>query len=277
MALWKLATKAARISTDDPEEFRATLVEHLEDLRDRILRAVLLLAGGWVAGWFLEPGLYEFLNNLIRRSIERGLPKGAHYEEAFRNMTEPFMLQLRLSFLIGLIIVFPFIVLQLWGFVAPGLKPNERKPFKVLAPYTVLLFCVGCGFCWIILPACLSWFTTFLGAFKGTGLIQEPGSMVFFILKMMLAFGIGFQLPLVVYALGALGLLSAATLIKYWRQSSLGIFVVAAVLTPSNDAFSMLMMAVPLVILFLISVYAVKLLEKKRERAKKRQAVTGGD
>lgn len=90
--------------------------------------------------------------------------------------------------------------------------------------------------------------------------------MVFFVLKMMLAFGIGFQLPLIVYILGALNLLTAETLVQYWRQAATVIFLGSAILTPSNDAFSMLMMAVPLVILFLVSVFAVKVVQGKNRK-----------
>jgi sec-independent protein translocase protein TatC len=175
-------------------------------------------------------------------------------------------LQLRLSFAIGLIPATPLVILQLWGFVAPGLKERERRPFRVLAPFSILLFLLGAGFCWLILPAALQWFGSYLANYKDTSLIQSPSTMIFFIAKMMLAFGIGFELPLVVYALGALGLLSSETLIKYWRQATVFIFIAAATLTPSNDAFSMLMMAIPLCILFLISVYAVKFTQRKRKK-----------
>lgn len=253
-------------SGDDPEEFRATLGEHLEDLRTRLIRAILVIAVCWAIGWLIEPQLYKFLNTMVDRNVRRVLPPGTTYIQAFGNATDAFMLQLKLSFMIGLIIAAPFVVLQLWGFVAPGLKKKERQPFKRLAPFTVGLFLLGASFCWIILPAAIGWFASYVGNFHDTGLIQEPGKMVFFSLKMMLAFGLGFQLPLVVYVLGALNLLSAETLFKYWRQSSVVIFILSAVLTPSNDWFSMLMMAIPLVILFIISVYAVRLTQRKRKR-----------
>jgi sec-independent protein translocase protein TatC len=248
----------------DPEEFRLTLVEHLEELRDRIIRSITILVVAWVIGWFLMPPLYEFLNQLVDASIKKSLPPGAKFEEVFRNATEPFMLKFRLSFMIGLVLAFPFLVMELWGFIAPGLKPEEQKPFKALAPFSLVLFFVGASFCWVIIPSALGWFASYLGEFKGTSLMQDAGTMIFFILKMMLAFGIGFQLPLIVYALGMLGLLSAETLVQYWRQAATFIFIASAVLTPSNDAFSMLMMAVPLVALFLLSVWFVKLTQKKQ-------------
>jgi sec-independent protein translocase protein TatC len=251
---------------EDPEEFRLTLVEHLEELRDRIIRVVVYLALGWVAGWFLQPWLFDFLNSLARNSVEAALGKGT-YDEAFRDATQAFMLSLRLSFLIGLIISMPLILNQLWGFVAPGLTPRERKPVQRLAPASLVLFAMGVGFCWLILPAAIYWFAGFIDRYPGVRLIQEPGTMVFFALKMMLAFGIAFQLPLIVFGLGAMGLLTAETLTKYWRQAATVIFILAAVITPSNDPISMLTMAVPLVILFIISVYMVKWTEKKKIRA----------
>jgi sec-independent protein translocase protein TatC len=255
-----------RNSSGDPEEFRATLTEHLEELRDRIVRSLFILCAGWVLGWFAEPFIYSAIEGMVEHNVRMTLPQGVAYTPAFRDIKDPFMLQLKLSFMIGLIPVFPLIVLQVWGFVSPGLKPSERKPFRVLAPLSVLLFTIGASFAWFIMPAAIRWFAGYLTNYQGTSVMQEPGVMVFFLMKMMLAFGIGFQLPLIVYALGALGLLSAKTLMQYWRQSSVVIFIASAVLTPSNDAFSMLMMAVPLCILFIISVYAVKLTQRKRAR-----------
>jgi len=263
--------KSKRNSSDDPEEFRATLVEHLEELRDRIMRSVFALALGWVAGWFLEPFAYGVLNRMARRAIEPRLPVGSKFEEVFRHVSDMFMLQLKLAFGIGLILAFPYIVLQIWWFVAPGLKPNERKPFLRLAPFSVFLFALGVAFCWIILPAALGWFADYLHNFPGTSLLQEPGTLILFCVKLLLAFGIGFQLPLVVWVLGALNLLSAETLLKYWRQSATAIFIFAAIVTPSNDAFSMLMMAIPLTLLFIISVYVVKFTQRKQLRQREAQ------
>src|SRR5579862_1670065 len=111
--------KVKRNSSDDPEEFRATLVEHLEELRDRIMRSLFALALGWAAGWFIEPFAYAYLNRMVTKAIMKALPKGAEFKQAFPTVTEPFMLQIKLAFGIGLILVFPFLVLQVWGFIAP--------------------------------------------------------------------------------------------------------------------------------------------------------------
>lgn len=250
----------------DPDEFQASLVDHLEELRDRIVRSLLVIAAAWVAGWFLLPVLYGYINRLARTSIVPYLPEGAKFEEVFRDATQPFMLSMRLSFSIGLFFAIPFVIRQIWGFVAPGLRPQEQAPFRKLAPWTIVLFILGAGVAWSILPSALTWFTQFLGNYPGTSLYQDAGSMAYFFIKMMTAFGIAFQLPIIVYALGSIGLLTSETLMKHWRHAATFIFIAAAVITPSNDPFSMLMMAVPMTILFMGSVYAVKIVQRKKEK-----------
>ncbi|MCX7799471.1 MAG: twin-arginine translocase subunit TatC [Fimbriimonadales bacterium] len=260
MGFWK-RRRTEGGSSEESEELRLSLGDHLEELRVRIVRSLLWLVAGWVVGWQIQPWLYQELNRMIVANVTG---PGVDYKEVFRNATEPFMLKFRLSFLIGLILAFPFIVLQLWGFVEPGLRPHESRPIKRLAPVSVLLFAMGVFFCWIILPRAFRWFVGYLAEFPGTSLYQEPGTLVFFVLKMLLAFGFGFQLPLVVFLLGKVGLLEPATLMRYWRQAAVAIFTMSAIVTPSNDAFSMLMMAVPLTALFAVSVWAIRLTTRNR-------------
>lgn len=268
MAGWRsVARNKPKRLPDDPEDFRATLIEHIEELRTRIFRIVTLLIVGWVVGWYVQPTVYDFLNKLVTKAIQK--PRPGHvpviYKEVFTHATDAFLLKMRLSFMLGLILVLPFCIMQLWGFIKPGLKVRERKPVTRLAPFSVFLFFLGAGFCFWVVPSAISWFSTYLEEFPGTVLYQEPGQMIFFVLKMELAFGLAFQLPLIVYLLGSLGILTPDTLLQYWRQSAVAIFTIAMIVTPSNDAFSMLMMAVPLCFLFIISVFLVKWTTKKRK------------
>ncbi len=248
----------------DPEDFRATLTEHLDDLRQRIVRIVLLVAGGWVAGWFLWPTVYAHLYEGAIKNLV--LPEGVVITVAFNTLTDPFMLQLKLALYIGLIVTLPLSIHQLWGFVAPGLKKTERRPVAMMAPVSLGLFLLGAFFCWLIIPTTMQWFVGFTANFEGAAIRQDPALLIFFILKMMLGFGIGFQLPLIVYGLGALGLLSSETLMQYWRQATVFIFFISAVLTPSSDPISMLVMAIPLALLFMVSVYAVNMVQGKKRR-----------
>lgn len=267
MAAWRsIARSHKKELPDDPEEFRATLVEHLEELRDRLIRIAVLIVVGWAIGWYAEPPAYRYLNDLVTAQVTR--PRPGHetvvMTTAIFTATDAFMLKLKLSFMLGLIIVAPFCIMQLWGFIKPGLHAKERRPIARIAPFSVLLFFLGAGFCFLIVPSAISWFTSYIEEFPGTQLIQEAGKMVFFVLKMELAFGLAFQLPLIIYLLGMMGILTPDTLIKYWRQSAVAIFTLAMIITPSNDAFSMLMMAIPLCLLFIISVFLVKWTTKKR-------------
>ena len=252
----------------DPEDFRLSLVEHLEELRDRIIRSISIICVTWIIGWFAEKPLYDYLNKMVVKAITPVLPKGQVYKEVFHNAPDAFLLKFKLSFMIGVIIAFPFLVLQLWGFIMPALKPKEQAPLKRLAPFSLVLFAMGVGFAWAVLPSAMGWFASYIEEFPGTDLYQEPGSMVFFILKMLAAFGVAFQLPLIVYMLGALELLTAETLLKYWRQSATAIFVIAMIVTPSQDPMTMLMMAIPLVILFMASVYVVKFTQGRKKRGR---------
>jgi sec-independent protein translocase protein TatC len=257
-------TKRSPGLPEDPEDFRASLGDHLEELRTRILRVLGLVGLGWVVGWFLQPHVYTSVQAVVRENIHLSAP-GVRFEEAFRNAPEAFMLQLKLSLLIGVVLVLPFVALQLWGFVAPGLTHRERRPVRFLAPLSGVLFVAGATFCWFIVPAAIRWFGSFLTHFPGASLIQEPGSMVMFVLKLMMAFGIGFQLPLIVYLLGVMNVLSASTMLSHWRQVAVGIFLASALITPP-DVFSQIMMGLPLVVLYVGSCYAVRLTERRRKR-----------
>ncbi len=249
----------------NPDDFRLTLVEHLEELRDRVIRSFFLLLGGWIIGWWAFKPVYNAIRLLVVTNVQPVLKDGVQIRERLDTITEGFMLKLHFSFMLGLAIVFPFLVLQLWGFIEPGLRPQESKPLKRIAPVSVILFLMGAGFAWLILPSALKWFATYVEEFPGAEPILHAGTMVIFVVKMLLAFGIAFQLPLVVFILGALNLLTAETLIKHWRHSATAIFIIAMVVTPSNDPGSMLAMAIPLVLLFIISVYAVKWVQRKKK------------
>ena len=232
-----------------------SLIEHLEEFRKRVIRSVLILGVAWTAAWFVHDPLYAWLNNYAVSQM----PKGIEFKEVFHSVVDPFMLKLKVSFYFGLVVALPFIVLQMWAFVSPGLKPRERKPFKIIGPLSVFLFALGCFFCWLIIPTTIQWFATIaLQSYKGIPIYQEPGRLVFFIINMLLAFGLGFQLPLIVYFIAKVGILPVESLNQYWRHAVVIIFFTAAILTPSNDPISMLMMAIPLCILFVISVLAVK-------------------
>lgn len=262
-------TKRRYSSNSDPDEYRMTLSEHIGELRDRIVRSLIAISLGWLIGWIIQPYVYNALNAVFLESVKEYAKTHPEFDwkEIWKNTTDPFMFKFRSSFMLGLGLALPFLVLEIWGFVSPGLKQREKRPIKMLAPASVVLFFMGCLFCWWILPLTFQWFLSYVDDYKDIGVYQEAGSMVIFIIKMMFAFGLGFQLPLVVYIAGRIGLIGPDTLVHYWRHAVVFVFLTTAILTPSGDIFSMLMMAVPVSLLLMISILAVKLTAKKQERS----------
>ena len=228
------------------------------------MRVLGVLIVAWIGGWFAVEPVYNYVNRVIERAVKSELGGETPYLTQFKDSTQPFMLLFKLSFFIALMVVLPFIVTQIWAFVAPALKENEQKPFKRLAPASAALFLLGAGLAWLIVPTTFAFFAGFAKNFPGTSIFQEAGSQVFLVMKMLLAFGVAFQLPIIVYGIGIAGLLSPEALLKYWRHAATGIFLLSAIITPSSDPISMMMMGVPLTILFIASVYAVKFTQRNR-------------
>ncbi|MDI9635104.1 twin-arginine translocase subunit TatC [Kamptonema cortianum] len=251
-----------RNSPEKSEELRMTLGEHLEELRQRIIKIVLIVAVGMIAGWYLAPMVYRLIDDQVIAS----LPEGIKYQSAFDSVTTAFMFQLRQSVTIGLILTLPLTVIQLWGFIAPGLKPSERRPFQIIVPISVLLFFLGSYLGWLILPPTLNWFAGFNAGYPGTQIIQNPAEIIAFCTRMMLAFGLGFQLPIIVFFLVRLGVVQPNFFTRYWRHASLGVVLGAAILTPSGDPFSLMILSLPLIILLFGSVYAAKMTLKPRDK-----------
>lgn len=251
----------------DEGEVRATLVDHLDELRTRILRCVVAIAIGWIIGYFIEPWVYEALTQPLLAAKKAG-----NLELVFQTFGAPFFLKLTLGLMIGVILCAPFIVLQIWGFVKPGLKINERKIARMVGPASVVLFFLGVALAWLILPVGFRWFLSFLGDFEGAKLYQDPRSYVNFVLLMFLAFGAGFQLPIILIAMVRLGVLSEEFLWKNWRQATVVIAVASMLITPSGDAFSMLMMFIPMMLLYFGTAVFIRALSRKDRKLAARTA-----
>ncbi|MFM9872313.1 MAG: twin-arginine translocase subunit TatC [Fimbriimonadaceae bacterium] len=248
-------------SSEQSDELRLTLGEHLEELRVRIFRIAAVIAVGMVAGWFLVVPVYDHFIKMVKSS----LPKDFEFTTAWSSLSEPFMFQLKLALVLGLVVTIPITVMQLWGFIKPGLKPHERKPLQRVVPISLVLFAFGCLLGYTILPVTYQWFAGMSSQFKGSIIIQSPSEIVLFSAKMMLAFGIGFQLPIIVFFLTKLGIITPEAITRYWRQAAVGVFTAAAIITPSGDLFSMTLMGLPMVILTFASIGAARLTMKDRD------------
>ncbi|MBL8068903.1 MAG: twin-arginine translocase subunit TatC [Armatimonadetes bacterium] len=259
----RLDQQDGRSSPEQPEELRLTLGEHLEELRVRLIRILVIVCIGMTAGWFLTPPVFDNINAMVKDS----LPKDFPYKVVWSGLSDPFMFHLKMAFVIGAILTIPLSVMQLWGFVKPGLRPHERKPLQTVVPFSVGLFIMGSVLGYVILPMAFGWFASMATDFKDPVIYQNPVDIVMFSVKMVLAFGIGFQLPLIVFFLTRLGIISPEAITRYWRQAAVGVMTAAAIITPGGDIFSMLLMGIPLVVLTFGSIAAARLTMRSQDGA----------
>lgn len=228
------------------------LLDHLEELRSTLISSLLSWIVASAAFWFLSRQALDFLM--------REVPTENLY---FLSPAEAFMVRMKLSFVLGFLASFPYIFLRLWKFVSPGLFRRERKVFLPVAISSAALFYGGLAFAYFaMIPLVVAFFLKF-GSERLLPLLSVERYFAF-VWKLCLAFGVAFQMPVVVLALVSVGLLSARTLLRQWRYVVLIIFIVAAIFTPP-DPISQIFMAVPLCVLYLASGVIALTIEKKRK------------
>jgi sec-independent protein translocase protein TatC len=252
------------------EDREMELWEHLSELRSRIFRVLIYLAVAAIVCWFLYPAITALIQRPIQPIVDE-----FNVKLVFRHITGPFMLQLQVSIIAGLMLALPMLTLELWGFIAPGLTPQERKGFYFVVPLSLFFFFLGVATAYFVLPMAFRYFASFIPRTHGVPnvIYQDPVMYWSFVMKMLLAFGIVFQLPVVLMFLAWIGLVNTRMMKQNWRYAVVGCSVVGAVATPSNDAPSMLMMVVPLIILYFASIWLVGIVE--RIRAKKEAVAPG--
>jgi sec-independent protein translocase protein TatC len=250
-------------SAEEDEDKRMELTEHLAELRTRIMRSIAyVIVGSIAAAFFVEP-IYRFFYRPMAAALKGG---GVEFKIAFAHFTEPFFVVFQICVVSGLIIASPLIILELWGFVRPALTREERKPLRWIVPMSVCLFVAGASLAYGVSTYAMHWFLGYVNMFPHAVLYQGPKSYVVFVLKLIAVFGLVFQLPLLLMFLAWAGLLRSETMKKSWRHAIVIISVVGLFVTPSNDAFTMMIMIVPVFILYLGSIWLVRLVEKSRER-----------
>jgi sec-independent protein translocase protein TatC len=233
-------------------------LEHLGELRVRIMRALIaVLVGALVALPFSQ-----YLIDWLARPITR-----LGYELVFTAPAEAFWVQMKVGIIAGLFVAAPGILWQVWGFVSPGLHAYEKKyavPFVIIGS---MLFLVGGAFSlFVVTPYAL----TFLLGYARPGLkpMITIENHIDFLLKFTLAFGAVFELPLVITLAARMGLVTARTLAKNRKYAILGAFVVAAVLTPTPDAFNQALMAGPLILLYEVGIICARLFGGRKAPAR---------
>ena len=249
--------------TDNGEKLEEMgFIDHLVELRSTIIWILAAWLGSSMVFWFFSGRLLDFLLSTI--------PVENLY---FNAPVEAFMVRMKLSFITGALVSFPFALFKAWSFVSPGLFAREKRVIIPMILPSAVLFYVGVFFAYIVMvPLVLGFLLRF-----GTEMLEPLISVskyFGFVARLCFAFGVVFQLPLAILFLSSIGVVSPRALLRQWRWAVIIIFAVGALLTPPDPA-SQLMMALPLVFLFLLSAVLALVFEKRRKR--REEAEKGGE
>ncbi|WP_082043944.1 twin-arginine translocase subunit TatC [Mobilicoccus massiliensis] len=245
---------ALRRAKRDPEG-RMTLGAHLRELRNRLIIAGVALLVAAVPGWvFYKPLIAALSAPMMRRGGQLN----------FANLTDPFVVQLQVALFLALILSSPIWLWQVWAFIVPGLRKNEKRVAALFITCSVPLFLLGCWLAYNTLDAAVN---ILLGFTPSVGdNIIDASFYLKFVMRFILAFGFAFLLPILLVALNMVGVLPARTMLKGWRWAVLGIFVFAAVITPTPDPWTMAGLALPMCGLYFAACAVAAVLDRMRAR-----------
>ncbi len=229
-----------------------SLLEHIEELRQRLLRALVALAVGVVISALFTNQLLEWLARPVG-----GLEKLEAIE-----VTENLGVFMQVALLGGVLLAMPVIVYQVWRFVTPGLYPHERRYVYLLAPAATLLFVAGAAFAYfVMLPTAVP---ALLG-FAPIPTRPRPANYISFVTNLMFWVGISFEMPLFIFFLAKVGLVSPRDLLRNWRVAVFLIALLAALVTPTGDPINMGLVMIPLVVLYGLSVFLARVAYRESE------------
>lgn len=236
-------------------------LEHLDELRSRLIWMGVTVLTLSIAGFFIVTELDVI--GLLKRPIVPLVPEGMLL---YTSPTEPMTVTLKLSFVVGIILSVPVLVYHIWGFLAPALFEHEKKAVVPAVIGGFLLFLLGVAMAYfLVLPLALQFLLNFQT--QALAPIITIGEYLRFATRLILAFGIIFELPLVTLMLSILGLIDAGSLRKFRRHAIVAVSILSALLTPA-DVGTMLMMMVPLLVLYEISVLLVAIVDRRRLSAR---------
>ena len=233
---------------ENPQE----LLVHFDALRRHLIRIVIVLGIATVLSFIFSSQILQ----ILAAPLENGFDSLIAID-----VTEPIGTVMRVSLLSGFTIVFPYIALELWLFIAPGLKRNSRYYGLIAIPVTTIFFLGGMAFAFfVMLPTALP----FLLNFGGINTIPRVSSYIKFVTNIMFWLGVAFEFPIVIFILASLGLVSAKTLAKHWRLAVVIIAVIAALITPTVDPVNMTLVMGPLILLYILSIGLAKIAQRGR-------------
>ncbi|MCB2079617.1 MAG: twin-arginine translocase subunit TatC [Novosphingobium sp.] len=253
------------LKISDIDESEAPLLDHLIELRTRLMRCVLALGLAFAVCFYFADEIFGFLVQPLTAAFPNGQGR-----LIYTKLYEAFFVEIKVALFAAFFISFPVIANQLWAFVAPGLYAKEKKAFLPFLIATPVLFTLGASMAYfIVMPTAFKWFLGFEGERGGLKLEALPGTgdYLSLVMQFILAFGISFLLPVLLMLLNRAGIVTRAQLSVARRYVYVGIFAVAAVITPP-DVVSQLLLATPLIVLFEGSLLIMRFSEKKLAKEK---------
>ena len=246
------------------EDSRMPFIEHLRELRDRVRKAGIFFMLAFVLCWYFSTEIFQWLEGPLRNNWD--VAKLGEFKTNYKALTEPFWVSMSIGLWAGIFVASPFIFYQLWKFIAPGLYKRERKITVGFSVFSAVFFVSGALFCYYFV---LNKLYSFLLSYSTEDLkpMIVMGEYLDLTRDMMLAFGAVFELPLLILFLAMVGLVTHRGLWKFNRWFVVIAFVVGAILTPSPDVVSQIMMATPMIILYNLSIVLAWYVTRKRERA----------
>lgn len=235
------------------------LTEHLRELRQRLVWALAGIGAGFAGCYSFSDQLFTFLTAPL---LSLSLPEGQSLNLIGTGVPEAFFTKLKVALIGGIFIASPLILYEIWAFVVPGLYESEKKYARPFVFFGTLFFLAGAGFCYdMVLPI---GYQFFIEQYQSIGIAPEIriSEYLTFTSRLLLAFGVTFELPVVTFFLARLGLVTHRTLIEHGRYAIVVIFVVAAILTPA-DVASQFLMAGPLMILYVVSIGVAYVVARK--------------
>lgn len=249
----------------DPEG-HMPLKEHIRELRNRLAISLVAIAAGGVWGWTLFGRIFDFLGQPYRQvALQRGIDP-SRFGINFTNVVSPFNVHIKVAFAVGLVLASPVWLYQIWAFIVPGLKKTEKKYALAFVGAAFPLFVLGGYLATKVIPIAVGFLVGLAPNSNTVSALNTADNVIDFGVKMILGFGIMFVLPVLLVGLNFLGVLPARTLIKGWRVAVLLIFVFSAMASPAPDATSMLLLAVPVLLLFVIALVICLINDRRKAR-----------
>lgn len=237
-------------------------MDHFRELKGRLFKAALGIVLAAVAGWFLFTPVFQALQQPVITAAQEA---DQLFSINFTGVASALDMRIKMALFVGLIISSPWWLYQLWAFITPGLSRKEKLYAYGFVSATVPLFLSGAALAWLVLPHAIGILTDFVPDQAAN--LLDAQTYLSFVMRLLIAFGLAFAMPVLLVGLNFMGLLSAATMLKGWRWAIVVAFTFSAMMTPTPDALTMILVALPICVLFFAAVGVAWLHDRRVARA----------